>query len=157
MRRIRLLVSRFRRDESGQAGLLTLGFTVVSIMLILVTSAVTAAQLARMQLLDTADAAALDAADALDGGVYTGGVGDAVPVSDTSVRESAQTYLSTVSRPGGITSWQVAPGTGSPDGEVAVVVLTGTASLPFVESILDAVGGSVTITVESRARAGLDP
>ncbi len=146
-----------RRGEQGQAGLLTLGFTVVAILLILVTVAITSAQLARMQLLDVADAAALDAADALDVAAYQRGVDDAVPVSDATVRAAAEAYLAGVTRPSGLQSWAVENGTGSPDGESAVVRLSGTADLPFVGSLLDAVGSSVTITVVSRARAGLDP
>jgi hypothetical protein len=49
----------------------------------------------------------------------------------------------------------VAPGTGSPDGETAVVRITGDAEVPLVGGLLRALGGSVTITVESRARAPL--
>jgi hypothetical protein len=52
--------------------------------------------------------------------------------------------------------WQVAPGTGSPDGQTAVVRISGEAELPLVGGLLGALGGSVTITVEARARAVLE-
>ena len=51
------------------------------------------------------------------------------------------------------TTAQPAPGTGSPDGETALVRLTGEVDVPLVGGILRGLGGSVTITVEARARA----
>ena len=144
-----------RHGETGQVTLLVLGFTVVAILLICGTVAVTSVQLSRMRLLDAADGAALDAADSLDLGAYQGGLGDAVAVSDSTVRETASAYLAERPRPASLLRWELAPGTGSPDGETAVVRLTGQAHLPLVGELLDALGGSVTITVESRARSEL--
>lgn len=133
--------------------LLVLGFTVVAILLIVGTVAVTSVQLSRMRLLDAADGAALDAADSLDLGAYQRGLGEAVAVSDTTVRETAVQYLAERPRPQSLLTWQVAAGTGSPDGQTAVVRVSGDADLPLVGGLLDTLGGSVTITVESRARA----
>ena len=144
---------RGRGDESGQVTLLVLGFSVVAILLIVGTVAVTSVQLSRMRLLDAADGAALDAADSLDLDAYQAGLGEAVAVNDTTVRETAVEYLSERPRPESMLAWQVAPGTGSPDGQTAVVRISGRADLPLVGGLLDALGGSVTITVESRARA----
>jgi Flp pilus assembly protein TadG len=56
----------WERGEEGQIGILILGLFSIVLVLILGAIDVTAAQLARMRLLDAADAAALDAADALD-------------------------------------------------------------------------------------------
>jgi hypothetical protein len=145
-----------RGVERGQVTLLVLGFTVVAILLIVGTVAVTSVQLSRMRLLDAADGAALDAADSLDVGAYEGGFVDAVAVNSASVSATAQRYLVERSRPASILRWQVAPGTGSPDGQTAVVHITGEADLPLVGGLLDSLGGSVTITVESRARANLE-
>jgi hypothetical protein len=78
-----------------------------------------------------------------------------VAVSDSTVRETASAYLAERPRPASLVHWGLAPGTGSPDGETAVVRLTGQADLPLVGELLDALGGSVTITVESRARSEL--
>lgn len=136
--------------------LLILGFTVVVILLIAGTVAVTSVQLSRMRLLDAADGAALDAADSLDIGAYEGGLGDAVAVNNATVTATAQQYLAERTRPESMLSWQVAQGTGSPDGQTAVVRMTGRANLPLVGGMLDRFGGSVTITVESRARADLE-
>jgi hypothetical protein len=135
--------------------MLFLGFVVVAILLILGTVAVTSVQLSRMRLLDAADGAALDAADSLDLGAYDQGLGGAVALSDSTVRGTCVDYLARRPRPASLLDWQVASGTGSPDGETAVVRISGAARVPLVGGLLEAVGGSVTITVESRARADL--
>jgi hypothetical protein len=132
-----------------------LGFTLVAAMLIVGTVAVTSVQLSRMRLLDAADGAALDAADSLDASAYQRGVGQAVPVSDDTVRATAESYLAQRPLPVGMLAWQVAPGTGSPDGQSAVVRLVGEADLPMVGGVLRGLGGSVTLTVQSRARSDL--
>jgi hypothetical protein len=49
----------------------------------------------------------------------------------------------------------LAGGTGAADGRTAVVRLQGRATIPMLASVVRVFGGSVTITVESRARAGL--
>jgi hypothetical protein len=142
--------------EEGQVTLLILVFTMVAVLLIMGTVAVTSAQLSRVRLLDAADGAALDAADAMDLAAYESGLGDAVAVNDATVRDAASRYLDERPLPTGMRAWALAAGTGSPDGETAVVRVTGRADLPFVGPLLDAFGGSVVITVESRARADLD-
>jgi hypothetical protein len=117
---------------------------------------VTAVQLARTRLLDAADGAALDASDALDdGSAYDGGLRSAIAITDGSVRRSAAEYLAVQPRPHGISSWALADGTGSPDGQTAVIRLRGIADIPIASAVLAAFGGSVDITVESRARSGL--
>lgn len=136
--------------------LLVLGFAVVVILLIVGTVAVTSVQLSRMRLLDAADGAALDAADSLDTGAYDRGLGGAVAVNNATVTSTARQYLAERPRPESMLWWQVAPGTGSPDGQTAVVRMTGRANLPLVGGMLDRFGGSITITVESRARSNLE-
>ena len=144
-----------RRGEAGQVSILILGYTIVAILLIVGTVAVTSAQLSRMRLLDAADGAALDAADSLNLGAYQDGIDRAVPVTDATVAATAGRYLAERPLPVGMNSWAVTAGTGSPDGQTAVVRLMGEADLPLVGGLLTALGGSVTITVESRARADL--
>jgi Flp pilus assembly protein TadG len=145
-----------RRADEGQIGVLVLGLFVLVTLLVLGAIDVTAAQLARMRLLDTADAVALDAADALDErAAYENGVLDRLAVTDESVARSATDHLARTPLPPGITSWSVVPATGTTDGATAVVTLRGTATLPMSGWVLDSLGGSVTITVTSRARAPL--
>jgi len=142
--------------ERGQISLLIIGFTVIALMLIIGAVDVTAVQLARARLLDAADGAALDAADALDSGsAYGLGMGTAIALTDSSVRQSAAQYLTVQPRPLGVTSWVLTDGTGSPDGQTAVIRLRGTADIPIAASVLAAFGGAVDITVESRARSEL--
>jgi hypothetical protein len=144
------------RRERGQISLLILGFTVIALMLIVGAVDVTAVQLARTRMLDAADSAALDASDALDNGAaYGKGLGSSIEVSTDSVRRSAAQYLLVQPRPHGISSWTLVDGTGSPDGQTAVIRLKGTAVIPIAARVVAAFGGSVDITVESRARSAI--
>jgi hypothetical protein len=139
--------------ESGQISLLILGCAVVVILLIVGTVGVTSVELSRIRLLDAADGAALDAADALDATAYEQGIGRSVPLSDASVRTAAASYLELEPLPTGVLRWRLAPGTGSPDGRSARVRLTAVVEVPLVGGVIQALAGPVTITVESRARA----
>jgi Flp pilus assembly protein TadG len=142
--------------DRGQIGVLALGLFVLATLLVLGAVDVTAAQLARMRLLDAADSAALDAADALDErAAYEGGVLDQLTLTDESVAQAAGAHLARTPMPPGITAWSVVPDTGTSDGATAVVTLQGTATLPMSGWVLESLGGSVTITVTSRARAPL--
>lgn len=66
---------RFRRARSddGTIGILTLGFTVLALMLILVVSSASAVHLTRLRLTHLADELAEDAADAVDTAGYFDG------------------------------------------------------------------------------------
>lgn len=140
--------------ERGQISLLILGMFLILISLVIGGVGVTAVQLARIHLLDAADGAALDASDALDAdAAYKSGLAQAVRLSDGSVQDAAADYLAAQTRPPGVSSWQLVTGTGSPDGQTAVVRLSGQATIPIVGVVLRSLGGSVTITVESRARS----
>ncbi|MGV1008997.1 MAG: pilus assembly protein TadG-related protein [Dermatophilaceae bacterium] len=151
----RLLTAPRQRDR-GQITVLVIGLFALAILLIVGGIDVTAAHLARVRLVDTADAAALDAADALDQALaYHRGIGDSVTVSDSTVRQSVAGYLAARPLPGGVEAVAVDPSSGTPDGQSVVVVLTGRAVLPMTGGVLAALGRSVTITVEARARAPL--
>lgn len=82
------------RPDRGRIIVLCAGLFALLGLLIMGGIDVTSAQLARIHLLDAADAAALDAADAVDNGaVYGGGVGQSVPLSNASVRADAAAQL----------------------------------------------------------------
>jgi Putative Flp pilus-assembly TadE/G-like len=142
-----------RRDEGGSISLFILGLALIAMLLVTGAVAVTSAHLSRMRLLDVADGAALSAANALDDSAYDRGVGQSVPLSNRSVQERAAVHLASRPRPGSIREWRLAPGTGTPDGRTAVVVVVGEAELPMVGPALRDLGVSVTIRVESRARS----
>lgn len=145
-----------RRAEDGQISVMVLGIFVIVLMFIAGAVDVTAAQLARMRLLDTADAIALGAADGVDEQpLYQQGISDRLVLTDASVQSAATSHLSRIPPPPGITEWGVVPQTGTPDGATAVVTVSGRASLPMTGWFLESFGGGVTITVTSRARAPL--
>lgn len=143
----------WRHDEDGTVSVFVLGLAAIAMVLVAGTAAVTSAHLARIRLLDAADGAALAAANALDAAAYERGLGEAVPLSDATVRERAAAHLADVDRPASVLGWRLGPGTGSPDGTTAVVALTGEAALPLVGGALRDLGVSVTISVVSTARA----
>jgi len=156
VRRLALAGLGPRRRDRGQITVLVIGLFTLAILLIIGGVDVTAAHLARVRLVDAADGAALDAADALDQGrAYHQGIGDSVSVSDATVRETTAAYLAARPRPAGVEAITVEQGSGTPDGRTAVVVLTGRAVLPMTGGVLAALGRSVTITVEAKARAPL--
>jgi hypothetical protein len=142
-----------RRNEVGSISLFILGLALIAMLLIGGAAAVTSAHLSRMRLLDVADGAALNAANALDDSAYARGVGQSVPLSNRSVVERAAAYLGSRPRPASLAQWRLAPGTGTADGRTAVVVVVGEAELPMIGPALRELGVSVTITVESRARS----
>ena len=140
-----------RHPEEGGITILIVGLCVIALSLILGIITVTTQRI--QPDLDAADAAALDAADSIAERVYTDGVGTAVPLTNDSVWLAASQALGSRPLPDRMRTWSIAPGTGTPDGETAVVVVTGTADLPIMSRAVEFVGGSITITVESRARA----
>ncbi|WP_370894823.1 pilus assembly protein TadG-related protein [Janibacter sp. GXQ6167] len=141
------------KGESGQISILILGMCVIALTVILGATAVTSVHLSRMAMIDAADTAALDAAD--DGGrlAYSEGVDVAAPLSDATVRRSAADSLARREPPTRVSALHITGATGTPDGRTAVVVLTGDVDVPLVGGLIRSLGGSVTVTVESRARA----
>ena len=142
-----------RRDEEGRVAILVLVCSMICMLLIGGVVAVTSVHLSRMRLLDTGDGAALAAANALDDAAYRGGLGAAVPLSDATVQQAAADYVGRRPRPSGMTSWGLGAGTGTTDGRLAVVRMSGVADVPLVGWLL---GDGVAIDVVSRARADLE-
>lgn len=149
---------RASRDDDGQLMLLVLAYTLIAFALVAVAVDATAVHLARTQLLDAADAAALDAADALDDrAVYTKGLGGELRLRDDDVQAQARTYLSTYTTPSRVDALVLGPGTGSPDGASARVELSARVRLPVAAPLVASLRGPVTVTVRSTARADLEP
>ena len=157
------------RDD-GQVALLVLVYFLVAGLLVLVVGAATQVHLARGRLLQVADAAALDAADALDepsyyaGGVEPGagpgagsaGPGAGVPLTDATVRDSVGSYLALVDAPGQFDAFAVGAGTGTPDGVTAQVVLGARVRPPLLPAVVAGRwAAGIPVSVTSRARAGL--
>ncbi|WP_161965182.1 pilus assembly protein TadG-related protein [Ornithinimicrobium cerasi] len=143
-------------EDGGQISILLVGLVAVALTVIFGVVGVTSVQLGRIHLLDAADAAALDASDALARDrVYAEGLGEGIPLSDETVVQAATAHLAARDLPARVAGWSVAPGTGTPDGRSAVVVVTGIARIPVVSPVLEPFGGGVTITVTSTARSDL--
>lgn len=147
----------WRGRDDGRISVLIAGLLGILALLILGAVDVTAVQLARMRIIDAADSAASDAADAIDeGAIYGRGVGQELTLTDGSVQQVAGTNLGRQTLPTHVTSWGLQPGTGSPDGRTAVVILRGNVDPPITGGLLGFLG-DVPVTVESRARADVSP
>jgi hypothetical protein len=118
-------VARWLRktDDDGTIGILTLGFTVLALMVLFVVASATAVHVARMRLVHLADELAVDAADAMNAPAYFAGhPGEAPELADERMREAVIRHVGT-------------RGTGSLEGVHLVDVST-------------ADDGSATVTVE---------
>jgi uncharacterized membrane protein len=144
--------------EDGQVLLLILVYALISVALVTVVVSASAVHLQRKRLLAVADAAALDAADALDADAfYRQGTspGDGVPLTDASVRASVQEYVTLAGAPGRFEDFAVAPSTGTSDGRTAEVTLVAVARPPLLSSVISAFSDGVPLRVTARARTGL--
>ncbi|KQX65657.1 pilus assembly protein TadG-related protein [Angustibacter sp. Root456] len=149
-----------RPDDDGQITILALGFALIAFVLVAVVADVAAVHLARTQLTDVAEAAALDAADALADTAYRDGIdgarrSPAVPVTDDSVRRQVGRYLATYEPTSRLEAVRVLPGTGSADGQSATVALAGRARLPVAAFVVASWNTGVTVTATATARSPL--
>lgn len=144
--------ARVPRGDAGQIVPLLIGYVLVALLLVVVVLDVTAVHLQRQRLYGLADAAALDAADALDTTrFYRAGVRTAVvPATDSGVRAGVRAYLDDA--PTRLRDVAVGEPTGW-DGEAVSVTLTGTATLPLVDDVVGRWARGVPLRVTSRARA----
>ena len=145
------------QGDDGQVALLVIVDAVIAVALVLVGGAATELHLARTQLLALADAAALDAADALDEqAYYRDGVvpGQGVPLTDATVTGSAAALLTRLPVPDDLVGVAVDAPTGSPDGVTAQVTLSAVVRPALLPRW---VGGAaeVPLRVTSQAREGV--
>ena len=83
-----------RRDERGQTTLLIVGLAIVAILMVAVVVDASAAYLRRTGLDSLADAAALSAADGVQGRqVYEGGLGERAEIDPAVARGYVEAYL----------------------------------------------------------------
>lgn len=147
---------RSRRDrDSGQILPLVTGFTVFALLLVLVTVDVTALHLQRQELHALTDAAALDAADALDEvSFYANGAQERpVSLSSASVHQSVLDYLREEPGPTAKLRVGVSAPTGALDGSTAEVTLAGRARVPLISLVVRRWAGGVPLQATSRASA----
>ena len=158
----RLLVCVRRRagvgEDGGQVLLLILIYSLIAVALVTVVASASAVHLERKRLLALADAAALDAADAVDiDAFYVDGArpGGGVPLTDASVRASVREYAAVAGAADRFDSFAVDRSTGTPDGRTAEVTLVATAKPPLLSSVIAAFSDGIPLNVTSRAVTGL--
>jgi hypothetical protein len=147
-----------RGDDSGQVLLLILVYCLITVSLVGVVASASAVHLERKRLLSLADAAALDAADALDSDAfYRRGTspGDGVPLTDASVRASVREYVELAGARERFEDFAVASSTGTSDGRTAEVTLVARARPPLLTAAVPAFTHGVPLVVTARARTGL--
>ena len=151
--------------DEGQILLLVIAYALIALSLVIVVVDMSAVHLQRDRLFALADAAALDASDALDQSrfyregaqITVGGEAVAVPLSDQSVRTSAQRYLRAAGPGANLVTVAVDKPTGSPDGSTAQVTLVARAKLPLFSFVVARWSGGVPLRATSRARARARP
>ncbi|WP_380170573.1 pilus assembly protein TadG-related protein [Kineococcus sp. DHX-1] len=116
--------------DEGRITVLALAFGLLATVLVLVVTSASAVHLQRKELYALSDAAARDAADALDEGRYYAGAGDGVVLSRASVRTSVEAYVA-AHAPG----VEVGPDTGTTDGRTARVELVRVTTPPFASFV----------------------
>jgi hypothetical protein len=140
---------RSEDDDTGSVLLLVLGFAGLLLVLVGVVADVSAVVLAKRGVASAADGAAVSAAQALDlDAVYTGGLGQELPLSAGQARQRVAAYEGQVSaqQPGLRLALRL-------EGRTAVVTGTRTVRLPFRLPGT----GPVRVTAVARARAPVLP
>ncbi|HLR95099.1 MAG TPA: hypothetical protein VK053_11275 [Jiangellaceae bacterium] len=140
--------------ETGHITLLSIGFGLLALALVLVIAAASSVYLERKQLLALADGVAADAADAIDlDRYYDAEHDDGLPLSDASVRAAVADHLAASPAAAGFADLRVAEPTGSADGRTAQVTLTARARPAVVPWVLAPWSDGFTITATVTARA----
>ncbi len=151
-------VGRRPAGDDGQVTLLVLGYVVLAVVLLLVVATASGVHLERKRLLALADAAASDAADAVDlEGYYRGGTGleQGPPLTDAGVRAAVVDHLGRLPAGDDVV---VGASTGTPDGRTAEVQLATRVPLPALSALPGLrLRAAVDVVVTSRARVALAP
>lgn len=151
-----------RRDE-GQISLLIIGYAAIALVLVVVGIDASAVFLARRGLASTADAAALDAAQAVDRtAVYSGSIGGCgapLPIDASAARERVLAVVADASDGLRHVFSALEPAEVTIDGGTVTVRLTGRAKVPFghlLGLLLPGhADGTVEVDVTAHARSPL--
>jgi uncharacterized membrane protein len=157
-------ISESDLNDDGQILPMVIAYALIAFTLVIVIIDITAVHLQRQRLFSLTDAAALDAADALDrarfyreGAAESGDAGVAVLLTDLTVRASVERYLLTAAPLARVSNAAIDDPTGSPDGVTAEVTLSGRATLPLFSFAAARWSDGVPIRATARARARASP
>lgn len=142
-------------QEDGQMGVLIIGYVLLALLVITVVAGASSVYLGHKKLLSAADGAALAAADTFSLSQVQGsssGTAPAAVLNSAAVTGAVQQYLADSRAGERISSLQIDPETGTPDGRTARVVLSGVVHPPIVNFL---VPDGIRISAESDARARL--
>ncbi len=144
-------------DDDGQIMLLSLGYAVLALLLVLAIVSASSVHLERKRLLALADLAALEAADSLDETSYYGradtpGTDSLVRLSPESVRAAVDAHLVSSPASGRLSDLRVVDAT-TPDARTAEVTLAAVAHPPLLSWFLAPWSDGIPLQVTARARA----
>ena len=143
-------------SDDGQVMLLSLGFAVLALALVLVVGAATGVHLDRKRLLATADLAALAAADQVSERYFEPGAGRGsagVPLTDASVRAAVEQFLADHPDPAARWDGVRVLEASTPDGRTARVRLGAVTRPPLLTWVTAPWSDGIVLEVESVARA----
>ena len=144
---------RDRGGEGGQLMVLIIGFVLLALLITTVVIAASSVYIEHKKLLSLADGASVAAADSFTlGQLETDGGSPTAILSGARVRGAAADFLDRSTAFTRFSGLAVEPGTGSPDGSTAVVVLSAAVHPPVVNFL---VPDGIRIQAESTARARL--
>jgi uncharacterized membrane protein len=131
---------------------LIIGYVMLALLVSTVVMAASSLYIEHKKLLSLADGASVAAADSYTlGQVETAGGTPSALQNGDRVRNVAADYLSRNGAFGRVDGLAVAPGTGTPDGSTAVVVLSATVHPPVVNFLIpDGIAIAATSTARSR-------
>lgn len=152
LRRKAALHSGDRLGDTGQLMVLIIGFVLLALLLATVVAAASSVYIEHKKLLSLADGASVAAADSFTlGQLQTVGGSPTAILTGARVRSAAVEFLDRSSASTRISGLAVGPGTGSPDGSTAVVVLSAAVHPPVVNFLVpDGIRIEATSTARSR-------
>ena len=141
------------RTDDGQLMVLIIGYVLLALLLATVVTAASSVYIEHKKLLSLADGASVAAADSFTlGQLETAGGSPTAVLTGARVRSTAADFLDRSSAFTRFNSLSIGPGTGSPDGSTAVVVLSAAVHPPVVNIL---VPDGIRIEASSTARSRL--
>ncbi|WP_346924541.1 pilus assembly protein TadG-related protein [uncultured Arthrobacter sp.] len=141
------------RNDDGQLMVLIIGYVLLALLLATVVTAASSVYIEHKKLLSLADGASVAAADSFTlGQLETASGSPTAVLTGARVRGAAVDFLDRSSAFTRFSSLSIGPGTGSPDGSTAVVVLSAAVHPPVVNFL---VPDGIRIEASSTARSRL--